>query len=101
MYAAGTHPKLTRCFAAGFCLFSKRYAWTHDIRSVSVRAINLVPYGTPYQLDLWGDALKINKTEKLEDTMDTLQDRFGSKIINYAVILYDTRHYSFCENSLP
>ncbi len=84
-----------------FCLFSKRYAWTHDIRSVSVRAINLVPYGTPYQLDLWGDALKINKTEKLEDTMDTLQDRFGSKIINYAVILYDTRHYSFCENSLP
>ena len=82
-----------------FCLFSKKYAWTHDIRSVSVRAINLVPYGTPYQLDLWGDAFKMNKVEKIEDTMDKLQERFGSKIINYAMILYDTRHYSFCENS--
>ncbi|MFR1519125.1 MAG: DNA polymerase IV [Clostridia bacterium] len=82
-----------------FCLFSKKYAWTHDIRSVSVRAINLVPYGTPYQLDLWGEARKVDKAEKIESTMDKLQDRFGSKIINYAVILYDSRHYSFCENS--
>ena len=82
-----------------FCLFSRKYAWTRDIRSVSVRAINLVPYGTPYQLDLWGNALKVQKMETLESTMDKLQDRFGNKIINYAVILYDTQHYSFGENS--
>lgn len=47
--------------------------------SVSV-PINLVPYGTPYQLDLWGDAFKMNKVEKIEDTMDKLQERFGSKL---------------------
>ncbi len=82
-----------------FCLFSKKYAWTHDIRSVSVRAIHLVPHGTPYQLDLWGDALRIGKSETIEDTMDKLQTRFGSGVINYAAILYDPRHYSFCENS--
>ena len=82
-----------------FCLFSKKYAWTHDIRSVSVRAIHLVPHGTPYQLDLWGDALRTSKSETIEDAMDKLQTRFGGGVINYAAILYDPRHYSFCENS--
>ena len=82
-----------------FCLFSKRYAWAQDIRSVSVRAINLVPYGTPCQLDIWGEASKINRIETLEGTMDHLQNKYGHKIINYAVILYDHHHYSFCENS--
>lgn len=61
--------------------------------------IHLVPHGTPYQLDLWGDALRIGKSETIEDTMDKLQTRFGSGVINYAAILYDPRHYSFCENS--
>lgn len=82
-----------------FYLFSKKYAWTHDIRSVSVRAINLMPSGSPYQLDMWGEAQKINKTEKMEDAMYNLQERFGNSIINYATILYDTKHYSFCEDS--
>lgn len=82
-----------------FCLFSQKYAWTHDIRSVSVRAIHLLPYGTPCQMDLWGDTLRNCKMERLEHTMDHLQDRYGNKMINYAVILYDKTHASFSENA--
>lgn len=78
-----------------FCLFSKKYDWKNDIRSVGIRAINLVPYGTPYQLDVWGDAVRIDKSEKIENTIDKLQNRFGNKIINYAVILYNNKHFAF------
>lgn len=81
----------------GHALFQKKYKWTHDIRSISVRATNLVPYGTPYQLDLWGTAQRINKSEKIESTMDQLQYRFGENVINYAMIIYDRSHYAFCE----
>jgi len=80
-----------------YSLFSKKYAWKYNIRSITVRAINLVPYGTPYQLDLWGNTQKITKLEKIESTMDKLQHRFGDNIVNYAMIMYDRNHYSFCE----
>ena len=80
-----------------YSLFSKKYNWALDIRSISVRAINLVPYGSPYQLDLWGTSLKTNKLETIENTMDRLQYRFGDNIINYAMIIYNKNHYSFSE----
>lgn len=80
-----------------YALFSKKYNWAHDIRSISVRAINLVPYGSPYQLDLWGTSLKTDKLETIENTMDKLQYRFGENIINYALIMYNKNHYSFSE----
>lgn len=80
-----------------YSLFSKKYNWAHDIRSISVRAINLVPYGSPYQLDLWGSSLKTNKLETIENTMDKLQYRFGDNVINYAMIMYNKNHYSFSE----
>ena len=80
-----------------YALFSKKYDWEHDIRSISVRAINLVPYGSPYQLDLWGSSLKTSKLETIENTMDNLQYRFGDNVINYAMILYNKNHYAFSE----
>lgn len=80
-----------------YALFAKKYNWAHDIRSISVRAINLVPYGSPYQLDLWGTSLKTDKLETIENTMDKLQYRFGENIINYALIMYNKNHYSFSE----
>lgn len=80
-----------------YSLFSKKYAWKHNIRSITVRAINLVPYGTPYQLDLWGNTQKITKLENIESTMDKLQHRFGDNIVNYAMVMYDRNHYTFCE----
>lgn len=80
-----------------FALFSNKYDWTNDVRSISVRAINLVPFGTPYQLDIWGSAQQINKLEAIENTMDKLQYRFGSNVVNYAMIMYDRGHYAFDE----
>ena len=70
-----------------FSLFLHNYDWTHPIRSITVRAINLTSLDTPCQLDLFSDPIKVAKAESLDKTIENLRYRFGKKIIRNACLL--------------
>lgn len=70
-------------------LFSENYDWNCDIRSVTVRAINLVSEQTPQQIDLFSETQDIDKMERLDAVVDKLRERFGKDIIKNAVLCQD------------
>lgn len=74
-------------------LFLDSYGWKHDIRSITVRAINLIPADTPMQMDLFNDRTKLDQLETIECVVDTLRQRFGNKAVQPASLL--------CLDSLP
>lgn len=71
---------------AGSELFHRRYCWNRDIRSLTIRAIDLVPSDTPVQLDLWTDFSKHKRRLKLEETVEDIRRRFGLQAINFAAL---------------
>lgn len=66
---------------AGIELFNKNYKWNCDIRSVTVRAIDLQPEDSPCQLDLFCDRKKHERQEKIDNTVMNIRRRFGEKSI--------------------
>ena len=71
---------------AGHDLFCRKYAWTNNIRSLTISAIDLVPADTPVQLDLWSDYSKHKRRVTLEQTVDDIRRRFGLNAINFAAL---------------
>lgn len=67
-------------------LFESNYRWISNVRAVTVRAISLVPRNTPQQLGLFDDAVKRERRDRLEDTIDKIRIRFGNRAI-YSVSL--------------
>lgn len=70
-----------------YALFRRSYAWQHPIRSVTVRAIGLTEEDQPYQLDLFTDAARVAKRERLDSTVEELRAKYGDRIIRNAVLL--------------
>lgn len=58
-------------------LFVKKYDWQNDIRSVTVRAINLSCDDCVRQADIFTDFADIEKKEHLNATVDKIVSRFG------------------------
>lgn len=71
---------------AGYDLFCRKHAWTNNIRSLTISAIDLVPSDTPVQLDLWSDYSKHKRRVTLEQTVDDIRRRFGLNAINFAAL---------------
>lgn len=71
---------------AGSNLFHSRHSWSHDIRSLTISAIDLVPSDTPVQLDLWTDFSRHKRRLKLEETVEDIRRRFGLQSINFAAL---------------
>ena len=69
---------------AGFDLFQQKHRWRNDIRSLTISAINLVPEGTPVQMNLWTDFSRHEKKIALEKTVEDIRRRFGLGAINFA-----------------
>lgn len=70
-----------------FSLFCRSYKWTAPLRSITVRAINLVSLDTPSQLDMFVDAKGIAKAEALDRCVEDLRARYGKHIIRNACLL--------------
>jgi len=68
-------------------LFSSQYDWSVNIRSVTLRAINLVPSCTPEQLDLFSKRSYVDRLEKLDEVSDRLRERFGENAIKKACLI--------------
>ena len=65
----------------GFRLFCESYDWKHNVRAVTVRAIELQPEDTPDQLDLFGSHSLHDRQEKIDNTVMDIRRRFGDKAI--------------------
>lgn len=72
-------------------LFEMRYDWKNPVRSVTVRAINLISANTPRQLSFFDDAEKKEKLDKLGCTMVDMRKKFGGNIVTYATLLGDMK----------
>ena len=73
--------------AAGFKLFQERYHWDQKVRAVCIRATDLIPKNEEEQLSIFIDHEKLDRRERLEDTIEELRGRFGKRSITYAVLL--------------
>ncbi|MDF2685247.1 MAG: Nucleotidyltransferase/DNA polymerase involved in repair, partial [Clostridia bacterium] len=73
-YPTQSFKELSEC---AYKLFYKNYQWQNKIRSMTVRAINLIPEGLPYQTDFFINVEKREKNDKLERAMENIRSRFG------------------------
>lgn len=72
---------------AVFALFSQQCRET--VRAVTVTAINLVPSGLPVQIDMFGEAVKSIRRQRLDDCIDRIRCRFGDHAIIPATLMGD------------
>lgn len=72
-------------------LFKSSYLWEFPIRSVTVRAINLVHENTPRQIDIFTDWSKIERGERLEDTVEDIRTRYGKSAVLPATLCRDIK----------
>lgn len=70
-------------------LFLQSYNWDREIRSITVRAINLISSDSPQQINLLSETQNIDKIERLEFVVDRIRERFGKDIIKNAVLCQD------------
>lgn len=69
-----------------FDLFTRSYRWEKPIRSLTVKADNLIPLNASYQLDLFSDIENIDKAERLDACISDLRHRYGKNIIMPATL---------------
>ena len=77
--------------AAAHRLFQERYHWGSKVRAVCVRAIDLVPHQEPDQLSMFVDTARLERRERLEDTIEDLRRRFGKKAVTYGILMGDLK----------
>ena len=71
-----------------YTLFCSVYRWQHPLRSVTVCVSGLESEDTPCQMDMT-DSTERDKRERLDRTVDSLRERFGSACICRAISMED------------
>ena len=70
-----------------FELFQQSYSWDKNIRSITLRAIDLIAADSPVQLDFIADRAGVDKLEAVDKTLDEIRQRFGEKSITKASLM--------------
>jgi DNA polymerase-4 len=70
-------------------LFLLHYKWEKPIRSLGVRASNLVADIIPVQLDLFSNEEQREKRERMDKAVDEIRRRFGYHSIQRSVMYQD------------
>lgn len=70
-----------------FALFQKSYSWEKPIRSLSVRAIYLLPDSETVQYDFFNSREHREKQDKMDRVIDEIRARFGKDAITSAILL--------------
>ena len=68
-------------------LFEMNYRWHNKVRAITLRAINLVPADTPYQISIFEDVSKRERREKLDTAIEEIRGRFGKRAIFSACLM--------------
>lgn len=72
---------------AACTLLEEKYSWRTPIRSITVTAIRLDSSQNPTQLCLLYDYEKVERRERLHQSMDNIRDRYGKYAIIPALVL--------------
>ena len=72
---------------AAMQLFKKYYNWYKPIRSLGIRGADLVPDSDVFQLDMFIDEAKRDRTDKLERCVDRIREHYGLFSLQRAVHL--------------
>ncbi|MCL2620124.1 MAG: DNA polymerase IV [Defluviitaleaceae bacterium] len=70
-------------------IYLRKYQYRNPIRSLGVRACNLVAKDVTYQLDLFTDHTQRERLESLEESIDNLRQRFGYSIVQRGILYED------------
>lgn len=70
-------------------LLRAHYHWERPIRSLGVRAADLCPKGGAVQLDFFGDEVRRERYEVIDETLDNLRRRFGNNCIQRCSTMQD------------
>ena len=68
-------------------LFRKSYHWNKPIRSVGIRGADLVAEGSVYQVNMFENEEKRQKTVRLERCLDRVRGRYGHRSLQRAVLM--------------
>ena len=74
-----------------FEILKDNYTWEKPVRALTVTATGLVPKAAAVQTNLFSDAEKAYKRERLCKSMDIIKERFGKKAVFPAVILNECK----------
>jgi len=78
----------TQCFSdiaeKAYELFRSNYSWQKNIRSVTVRAINLSDFNEPVQLDLMQDYSSHEKLDSAEEAIEKIRNKYGVAAVDVA-----------------
>lgn len=81
-------PAPTQCFGEiaekAFAIFKGNYNWFRNVRSVTVRAINLSASDEPVQLDFMQDYTSREKLDNAEEAMEKIRKKYGIAAIDVA-----------------
>ncbi|MBR5308720.1 MAG: DNA polymerase IV [Clostridia bacterium] len=88
----------TRVIAEAACtVFASVYNWHKSIRSIGVRACNLTDADAPRQLSVFdADEKRDERLRKIDSTVDSIRNRFGSTSLQRAVVMCDSRLTGAC-----
>lgn len=70
-------------------LLRANWRWLKPLRSIGIRAADLVPAAQPEQLTLFVDANAREKQERLERSVDEIRHRFGHYAVCRAAVMMD------------
>ena len=68
-------------------LFKRHYRWHRPIRSLGIRGADLIAEGSVYQLNLFEDEAKRDKTVRLERCIDRIRGQYGHFSLQRAVLM--------------
>ena len=74
---------------AALKLLKQNYRWKKPLRSIGIRATDLIPAATPLQLTIFEDEEKRKRLEDLERTVDVLRRRYGHYAVCRAALTLD------------
>lgn len=81
-------PVSSQCFSVisekAYELFVENYNWHNNVRSVTVRAINLINYDEPVQLDFMQNYESYDKLENAEEAIEKIRNKYGKKSVGVA-----------------
>jgi DNA polymerase-4 len=74
---------------AAMDLFKRHYHWHKPIRSLGIRGADLIAEGSVYQLNLFDDEVKRDKTIRLERCIDRIRGQYGHFSLQRAVLMLE------------
>ena len=76
---------------SAFELLQKKYVWHKNVRSITVSANKLTNGIAPTQLDIFNNYEKIDRRTRVNNSIDTIREKFGKGTVIPAIILNEKK----------